>query len=74
MSEKETVDQVVMKPTGFVAICRCKEIVGAMDLVRTPPKESGLILGRWLYRGFIVEPRFESSWECTIVPCKCKAT
>ena len=60
------------KPTGFVAICQCKEIIGAMDYNRTDRKEAGKILGKWLADGCTVEPRFTGTWQETITHCKCK--
>lgn len=59
------------KPTGFVATCQCGNVVGAMDLTRTECKEAGQILGKWLYDGCTVEPRFIGSWSAAIKPCEC---
>jgi hypothetical protein len=61
------------KPTGFVAICQCGKIVGAMDFTRTPIKDAGKILGQWIGEGCIVEPRFTSSWSANIESCSCRA-
>lgn len=60
------------KPTGFVAICQYKEIIGAMGYNRTDRKEAGKILGKWLADGCTVEPRFTGTWQETITRCKCK--
>lgn len=60
-----------MKPTGFVAKCRCGEYVGAMDFDRTERQETGQILGRWLFEGCTVEPRFTGSWSVNVTACKC---
>ena len=51
------------KPTGFVAICQCGKIIGAMDYKRTDRIEAGKILGEWLASGCTIEPRFENSWR-----------
>ncbi|MFA5323353.1 MAG: hypothetical protein WC373_11840 [Smithella sp.] len=59
------------KPTGFIAICQCGKIVGALDYSRTDKKEAGLLLGVWLADGYTVEPRFDGSWSVTITGCKC---
>lgn len=59
------------RPTGFVARCQCGVLVGAMDFERTGRVEAGQILGRWLYDGCTVEPRFDWKWEAHIESCKC---
>lgn len=61
-----------MKPTGFVAMCRCGSVVGAMDYERTDRKEAGRILGQWLRNGCTVVPRFSGSWSENIRACHCK--
>lgn len=60
-----------MKPTGFVAICQCGKIVGALDYTRTDGKDAGKILGQWLSDGCTVEPRFASQWCERITGCEC---
>ena len=60
------------KPTGFVAICQCGKIIGAMDLRRTDRVDAGKILGEWLYRGCTVEPRFGGQWQETLSSCECE--
>lgn len=60
------------KPTGFVAMCQCGAIVGAMDYERTDRQEAGRMLGQWLHAGCTVEPRFGSMWRTTVEPCKCE--
>lgn len=65
------VDRHVIRPLGFVATCRCGVITGAMDFERTNRKDAGTILGRWLFDGCTVEPRFESGWCVFVEPCKC---
>ena len=68
-----TVDaRVKRKPTGFVAICQCGLIVGAIDITRTPNKEAGQILGKWLHDGCTVDPRFEGTWDAHVMPCRCR--
>jgi hypothetical protein len=58
------------KPTGFVAICQCGRVTGAMDLERTG-HGSGRLLGEWLMNGCTVEPRFDGAWEVKVYPCTC---
>ncbi|NYT61278.1 hypothetical protein H0A66_02915 [Alcaligenaceae bacterium] len=59
------------KPTGFIAICQCGVITGAMDATRTEKADAGRILGKWLNDGCTVEPRFTGTWMETVSPCKC---
>jgi len=59
------------KPTGFVAICQCGAIVGALDYIRTDRKDAGKILGEWIADGCTVEPRFTGQWCERITSCKC---
>lgn len=59
------------KPTGFVAICQCGVTTGAMDLTRTDNVDAGKVLGKWLYGGCTVEPRFDGTWEAQIQRCQC---
>jgi hypothetical protein len=61
------------KPTGFVAICQCGKIIGAMDYDRTHIKDAGKLLGRWIADGCIIEPRFEGTWKETITCCSCSS-
>jgi len=63
---------VKQKPTGFIAICQCGEIIGAMDYDRTDRKEAGQILGKWLANGCTIEPRFGCSWGEIVTSCKCE--
>lgn len=60
------------KPIGFVAICQCGEMVGAMDYQRTDRKEAGKLLGSWLAEGCVVQPRFPGWGSERITPCRCK--
>ena len=61
------------KPTGFVAICQCGVIVGAMDWTHTERREAGQILGRWLASGCTVDPRFTTgTWEAYVERCQCQ--
>lgn len=60
------------KPTGFIAICQCGEVVGAMDYDRTDRKEAGQILGNWIADGCTIEPKFGGSWEVKVSTCRCK--
>lgn len=62
------------KPTGFVAICQCGVLTGAMDLTRTDQKDAGQVLGKWLSDGCSVTPRFAGQWVATVLPCKCATT
>ena len=59
------------KPTGFIAICQCGVIIGALDLDRTGRKEAGQIMVQWLHDGCKVIPKFDSSWEVTCSHCVC---
>jgi len=59
------------KPTGFVAVCLCGRITGAMDIDRTERKEAGKLLGEWLFKGCTVEPRFGDRWEVKLQSCQC---
>ena len=59
------------KPNGFVAICQCGNVVGAMDYERTDRKDAGKILGTWIADGCTIEPRFDGSWSTKIKTCKC---
>lgn len=60
------------KPTGFIAICQCKQIVGALDYKRTENKDAGIILGRWIADGCIIEPKFTGDWSCVVKSCICE--
>ena len=60
------------KPTGFVAICQCKQKIGAIDHDRTSPTQAGKLLGNWLSKGCTIEPRFTGTWSETITNCKCE--
>lgn len=59
------------KPTGFVAVCQCGVIVGALDYGRTDRRDAGKVMGQWLADGCTVSPRFESSWSEKLSACKC---
>lgn len=59
------------QPSGFIAICQCGQIVGALDFNRTDRKEAGKILGEWLWSGCTVQPKFESSWSVQVTACVC---
>lgn len=58
-------------PNGFIAICRCGKVVGAMDFNRTDRKEAGEVLGEWLFAGCKVEPRFNAVWSANVELCSC---
>lgn len=60
------------RPTGFVATCRCGRVVGAMDFSRTERVDAGKILGKWLFDGCTVAPRFEGSWSVVVEGCNCE--
>ena len=60
------------RPTGFVAICQCGVIVGAMDYERTERRDAGKLLGMWLHDGCTVEPRFNGTWSITVEKCRCR--
>ena len=59
-------------PTGFIAICRCGKVVGALDYDRLDRREAGPILGRWLHDGCTVQPKFEGCWSVTVESCICE--
>lgn len=59
------------KPIGFIAICQCENIVGAMDLTRTDKKEAEELLNDWLKNGCMIKPKFEHNWNATISSCEC---
>ncbi|AWE96266.1 hypothetical protein CSC26_7217 (plasmid) [Pseudomonas aeruginosa] len=42
-----------------------------MDINRTERADAGRLLGKWLYDGCTVEPRFAGTWSAEIGPCKC---
>ncbi len=62
------------KPTGYIAICQCGNIVGAIDLDRSDRQDAGKTLGLWVSEGHTLEPRFGSEWSETITGCKCAHT
>jgi hypothetical protein len=62
---------VKQKPTGFVAICQCGAVVGALDYDRTDRREAGQTIGKWLHDGYTIEPRFTGSWSVKVEPCRC---
>jgi len=57
--------------TGFIAICQCGNIVGALDYTRTDLADVGKILGQWLHDGCTIQPRFDSHWTVKVTPCQC---
>jgi hypothetical protein len=59
------------KPTGFVAICQCGLVIGAMDTTRTDRNDAGHILGKWLSEGCTIEPRFTGTWVAEVKKCRC---
>lgn len=59
------------QPTGFVAVCQCGVTIGALDYSRTDRKEAGQLVGKWLYHGCTVEPRFTGTWSAAIGKCEC---
>lgn len=58
-------------PTGFVAVCRCGNIVAALDYRRMDHSEVGKAIGDWLIRGLTVEPQFGSAWSVNVKGCEC---
>ncbi len=59
------------KPTGFVAICQCGNVIGGLDYERTDRAEAGKFFGNWMDQGCTIEPRF-GSWDATIKSCECE--
>lgn len=59
------------EPSGFVAKCQCGEFTGALSLAGMENSDAGKLLGKWLYDGCTVEPRF-AGWESeNIKACSC---
>jgi len=65
------IDKDRPKPTGFIAVCQCGAIRGALDYDRTDRKEAGQIMGRWLHNAYTVKPMFGSSWSAKMDICRC---
>ncbi|MCY1544975.1 hypothetical protein D9M68_808900 [compost metagenome] len=61
------------RPTGYVATCQCGVVIGAMDINRTDRADAGKLLGRRLFDGCTVEPRFAGTWVAEIGPCRCRS-
>ncbi len=61
-----------LKPKGFIAICQCERVVGAMDYERTDRKEAGKLLGLWISEGCTIKPKFHGSWSVTVQSCVCE--
>ena len=59
------------KPTGFIAICQCRKIVGAMDIEEMRQADVGKTLAKWLSGGCTVEPKFSGNWSVQIGSCVC---
>ncbi|MAY41715.1 MAG: hypothetical protein CMI05_05275 [Oceanospirillaceae bacterium] len=59
------------KPVGYIAICQCGRVVGAMDLKNTDRIDAGKILGQWVSEGCTLEPKFDYSWTATVSACGC---
>lgn len=60
-----------LKPTGYIAICRCGVVIGAMDCNRTDRREAGKLLGLWLSDGYTVVPQFSGLWSVQLQVCRC---
>lgn len=60
------------KPTGYVAMCQCGVIVGAIDMNATDRKDAGRLLGEWVSDGCVLTPQFSGSWSAAISPCECE--
>jgi len=60
-----------LQPKGFIAICQCNQIVGAMDYQNTERKDAGRILGKWIADGCTIQPKFDGCWQVTVTSCKC---
>lgn len=59
------------KPSGFIAICQCGVVVGALDINRTSHDEAGKLIGAWLSNGCTIRPQF-GEWTVQIEMCQCK--
>lgn len=59
------------RPSGFVATCQCGVVIGALDFNQTERSDAGKILGKWLFDGCSVTPRFEGTWSVQVAQCKC---
>ena len=66
--------KIKLEPNGFVAKCQCGHYVGALSLSGTPAQETSRILGKWLFSGCTVEPKFTPNWTQEITPCACNST
>jgi len=60
------------QPTGFIAICQCGEVVGALDYQRADRKDAGKLLGEWLHHGCKIEPQFKGTWSIKVTSCNCE--
>jgi hypothetical protein len=61
------------QPTGCIARCKCGAIIGAVDFNRMDRKDAGKLLGKWLYKGYTLEPRFGDCWEIFFTECHCNS-
>lgn len=57
-------------PTGFIAICRCGNIVGVLNYRNTPQEQIGAIMGEWFHKGYNVQARF-GRFNHKIQKCEC---
>lgn len=61
-----------LKPKGFIAICQCGVCIEAVDITRTPLKEAGKVISRWLVvEGCTVFPFFTGNWPKKFGRCRC---
>lgn len=59
------------KPKGFIAVCQCGLVIGAMDYTRTDRVDAGKVLGQWIADGCTITPRFDCNWSVTVQACGC---
>ena len=58
-------------PNGFIAICECGAVVGALDFNRTDRKDAGNIISEWLMTGHTVKPMYGAYWSVPLEGCRC---
>ena len=71
MHEKTAIQKT---PNGFIAICKCGKIIGAMDFEKTDLSEAGEILALWIFAGCKVKPYIDpiGNEKINVEICTCK--
>lgn len=57
--------------TGVIAVCQCRETVGALSLNHTDPDDITRLVDTWLKNGCTLYPQYGSTWATVITKCKC---